>query len=168
METNYSQMYPDSVDKNSFQSGLEFQDYVCVLLAKKGIILQNLNSKLYQCQVGENLQGFEIKLDRLFKKYDHLSIEIAEKSRADLPQWTPSGIYRNDNSWLYIQGNYETLYVFSKRWLINLHKTGRYQNQELNGTVRKFYLPLRDADKYCAMKLDCVTEKIEGAEVTNG
>lgn len=157
-ETKYDPVYPDSKDKNSFQSGLEFQDFVCNELAKEGIILQNLASRRYQFEVGENLQGFEIKLDRLFLSTGRLSIEIAEKSRADMPNWTPSGIYRDDNTWLYIHGNYQRLYIFPKNLLRKLHNTRRYQEDEAHGTVRKFYLPIKDAAKYAAKVIEIGTK----------
>ena len=149
--------YPDCKDKNSFQSGLEFQDFVCTVLMREGIVLQNLGSKLYQLQVGESLWGFEIKLDRQFLETGRLSIELAEKSCSDMPGWTPSGIYRSDNTWLYIQGNYDRIYIFPKRFLVSLHKTGRYQIGESpkdRPTVRKYYLPLIEAEKYCARRID--------------
>ena len=63
------------------------------------IILQNMSSQKYQFNIGENLQGFEIKLDTRCTETGRMSIEVAEKSRADSTKWTPSGIYREDNSW---------------------------------------------------------------------
>lgn len=144
--------YPDCPDTASFQHGLEFQDYVCLQLARDNIILQNTASKLYQIQVGENLQGFEIKLDRRCTETGRLSIEVAEKRHAGMPNWTPSGIYRNDNTWLYIQGNYQVLYVFAVTYLRQLHKSGRCEEHEEHGTVRAFYIPLSKADK-CAAKV---------------
>lgn len=152
--TNCDPVYRDSKDKNSFQNGLEFQDFVCVELAKQGIVLQNLSSRKYQYSVGENLQGFEIKLDTRFLETGRLSIETAEKSNTSMLSWTASGIYRLDNSWLYIQGNYQRFYIFAKSLLIGLHKGGKYQEDESHGTVKKFYLPLCDADKYCAKRID--------------
>jgi hypothetical protein len=145
--------YPDCKDKNSFNSGIEFEDYVCCALAKEGIIIQNIHSKTFQYQTGENLQGFEIKLDRYFIGTGRLSIEVAEKTRADDKDWIPSGIYRKDRSWLYIQGNYERIYIFQKSILILLHRSERYKEDQ-TPTVKKFYLPIKDAEKYCAKKID--------------
>jgi len=146
--------YPNCPDPDSFQTGLEFQDFVCMQLAKQGIVLQNLASKRMQFEVGENLQGFEIKLDRRCTESNRLSIEVAEKSRADMPNWTPSGIYRNDNTWLYIQGNYEVLYVFDVKLLRRQHERLRlkanWKPDEKHGTVRTFYLSLADADRVAA------------------
>ena len=153
--------YPtlNSGHKDSFEEGNTFQDYVCIELAKQNIILQNINSKKFQYEIGENLQGFEIKVDNRFNGYypkdkpatKQLSIEIAEKTKAENPNYIPSGIYRGDNSWLYIQGNPECFYIFAKNILIQIHKSGRYKEHTLP-TIIKFYLPVADADKYCAKK----------------
>lgn len=145
-------LYPDAKSRTSFQDGLEFQDFVCQQLARQNIILQNTVSKRWQIEVGENLQGFEIKMDSRCTDTGRLSIEIAEKSRADMPAYTPSGIYRNDNTWLYIQGNYEVLYIFPKTFLVRLFETGKYPVVEMP-TIRKFYLPFKEAEKYAAKVL---------------
>jgi len=115
-------VYPDAKSESSFQDGLEFQDFVCEKLAGESIILQNFCSKKYQFAVGENLQGVEIKYDSWCSKSGRISIEVAEKTRNDSSlQWTPSGICREDNSWLYIQGNYKLLFIFAKRFLLNYY-----------------------------------------------
>ena len=46
-------------------------------------------------------------------------------------------------------------WIFSKETLRLLHKSGRYQEHELP-TIKKFYLPISDADKYCAKKLEFI------------
>ena len=156
-------MNPDYNIKNSghsdsFEVGNEFQDFVCIELSKQGIILQNINSKKFQYEKGENLQGFEIKYDarctgdRGTIPTAQLSIEISEKTNELNVNYINSGIYRNDNSWLYIQGNFENFWIFSKKILQLLHKSGRYNEHKLP-TVKKFYLPISEADKYCAKKV---------------
>jgi hypothetical protein len=156
MATNYKQ--ENSGYSDSLEIGNEFQDFVCIKLAKESIILQNINSKKFQYETGENLQGFEIKYDARCTgdkgtiPTNQLSIEISEKTKDSNLNYIASGIYRNDNSWLYIQGNYMMFWIFSKRILKLLHKSGRYKEHELP-TVKKFYLPITDADKYCAKKV---------------
>lgn len=138
--------YPDATRANSFECGLEFQDFVCLALQRDGIVLQNFGSKLYQCRVGENLQGFEIKLDERCTDTGRLSIEVAEKSRRDVDQWTPSGIMRGDNTWLYIQGNRSVLYIFARNWLVRYYREKNPQVLEFNGTIKRFFLPFKVAD----------------------
>lgn len=136
----------------TFADGIEFQDFVCAELGKQGIILQNFASRKYQFAVGENIQGWEIKLDERCTETGRLSIEIAEKSRSTMPDWTPSGIYRKDNTWLYIQGNCSLLFIFSKAWLQRYHRVKKPPIEESHGTVRKFYLPLPIA-RLCAVRV---------------
>jgi hypothetical protein len=144
--------YPDAKHADTFQMGMEFQDFVCIELAREGIILQNLVSKKHQFETGENLQGFEIKLDNRCTETGRLSIEIAEKSRADVNGWTPSGICRKDNTWLYVHGNYDALWVFGVKFLQQFLRDYKPQIHELP-TIKKFYLPIPQADKWCCKKL---------------
>lgn len=147
METNLEdKIYPDAQIANPLEKGLAFQDFVCIELAKHHIILQNISSKKYQYEVGENLQGFEIKLDNNCTKTNRLSIEIAEKTCREDPCWTHSGILRKDNSFMYFQGNYEAFWMFSKNWLIRWLKFKEPKIKDYNGTLQSFYLPIEVAD----------------------
>ena len=147
--------YPDCPDPDSLESGNSFQDKVSrMLFDESHIIIQYITSKNGQYNTGESEQGIEVKLDRRCTETGRLSIEIAEKSRASLPNWTPSGIYRNDNSWLYIHGNEETIWIFGHTILRLLHKSGRYKEDEAHGTIKKYYLPISDADRYALKKIE--------------
>lgn len=148
-------VYPSAKSRSSFQDGLEFQDFVCSQLAARGVVLQNLSSRKYQFEIGENLQGFEIKLDARCAETGRLSIEIAEKSR-DNPNlgWTPSGIMRGDNTWLYIQGNRKILFIFARQFLLNYFSTKQPEVEEKRGTIRTFYLPFEVAKKHAARVLE--------------
>ena len=139
-----SALYPHAPVKDSFEQGLAFQDFVCLALMQRHIVLQNIGSKKYQIEVGENLQGFEIKLDNRCTDTGRLAIEVAEKANRDVPWWTPSGIMRDDNSILYIQGNYKCFWVFAKNWLRRWHDEKCPEVLEFNGTIKRFFL---DADK---------------------
>jgi hypothetical protein len=156
MKPNYATI--NSGHGDSFEIGNEFQDFVCLELSKMSIILQNINSKKFQYDIGENLQGFEIKYDARCTgdqgtiPTNRLSIEIAEKTNAINQEYIKSGIYRNDNSWLYIQGNYHMIWIFSKKILKLLYESGRYKEDFLP-TIKKFYLPIQDADRYCSKKI---------------
>ena len=173
MAINYNE--ENSGHSDSFEVGSRFQDFVCIKLAEDNVILQNINSKKFQYETGENLQGFEIKYDSnvssclgsleanekandgpaIFTKRSgtcRLSIEIAEKTKAENEHFVPSGIYRGDNSWLYIQGNYHQFWVFSVKMLRLLHKSNRYE-ESTKPTVKSFYLPIADADRFCAKKI---------------
>lgn len=145
METK---LYPDSPVQNSLQVGAEFQDFAAYHIhSQLGLSIQIYGSKKYQYAEGESTQGVEFKLDKGFIKYDHLSIEIAEKTNAAHNLWTPSGIYRKDNTWLYVQGNYDYFYIFFKHTLVHLHDQGRLEKAGDLPTIRRAYLALPLADK---------------------
>lgn len=145
-------LYPDAKHKDSFERGLKFQDFVASeLIRQLGIAVTSFCSRQYQYEVGENAQGIEIKLDDWCTRKtgpegsDRLSIEVSEKTKnnPDAP-WVPSGILRKDNTWLYVQGNYERIYLLPKRFLIRYyehHKDSPGFLEEKMGTIRTFYLP---------------------------
>ena len=159
METkSHDPVYPDCKDPKPYQSGLEFQDFVVDLLREQlGIVITNYQSQRFQFGVGENKQGIEIKLDRDILRTKNVSIEIAEKARASNPYYVPSGIYRNDNSWLYIQGNWDIVFIFSKTILRLLRQSGRYKIDTLP-TLKRFLLPIDNARKYAAKVLELDTD----------
>lgn len=165
MATSYKQniSYIDSKRQNSFEDGLEFQDFVADLFATRlGIPLTSYASRKYQFDRGETVQGVEIKFDSWCSRTRRLSIETAEKSRADQREWIPSGIYREDNTWLYVQGNHDIVYVFAKSTLRILEQTGRFQAKE-EPTLRAFYLPDDAARKYAALVFDIATQSVDDA-----
>ena len=146
--TGTNQEYPDAPLDNSLEKGREFLDFVMLNLKALGIYMQPFTSKRYQYDVGESINGIEVKYDSRFTDTGRLSIEIAEKTKASNKDWSPSGIYREDNTWLYVQGNFDHFFIFIKKHLVFLHKTGRYQEGESYGTVKKFYLPIEDAERW--------------------
>jgi len=139
--------YPDSRNPNSIQHGLEFQDLITDCLREHGLYVQNYSSRKYQLDKGENVQGWEIKYDSWCTKSGRLSIEVEERTALDRP-WVKSGIY-SGKSWLYIQGNEQRFWVFFTSFLRQLHQSGRYAEKDDNpATIKTFYLPVSDADKY--------------------
>jgi len=144
----------NSGHSDSWEVGSEFQDFVSEKLLKDGIVIQNFSSTKYQFARGENLQGIEIKIDNRFNGYsgkpatDRLSIEIAEKKSEDSSQFWPSGIFRNDNSWLYIVGNQKEFFMFSIKFLRSYFE--RYKPQVYDWrTIRRYFLPYKEAVKFC-------------------
>lgn len=105
--------------EEKLSQGLEFQDFV---IDNIDIPIILYASKKYQDNKGESRCGIEIKHDMLFRKTGNLYIETAEKSNADNINFVPSGIYRKDNTWLWIIGDYETVYFLAKEQLKTLDK----------------------------------------------
>lgn len=150
MEMKSNPIYLDADRPTVFQEALEFQDFISDLLLKEiGIVICNYSSRKYQYNSGENRQGIEIKLDKRILDTKNISIEVAEKSNAEIENWTPSGIMRNDNSWLYIQGNYDIVFIFGKQFLRLLYKS-RYINKTWcpKKTITTFLMPIKEAEKY--------------------
>ena len=133
--------------KEKLKQGLHFQDFVVEELYKIGLPIISYSSKEFQTLIGENKAGIEIKNDTNYTKTNNLYIEIAEKSNANNPVYIPSGIYRNDNTWLYLIGDYKKIFVFGKSLLLQLHKINKYKQIEIP-TSKGYLLPLADAEKY--------------------
>lgn len=132
-----------------FNESNEFQDFVCIELIKKGIVLSNMSSKKYQIMKGENVQGFEIKHDKNFRRTKNLYIEYEEKGNIVNENYVVSGINRYDNSWIWVIGDYQGVYLIQKKVLMAMHEKGRYKYVK-NGTdtSKGFLLPVADADIY--------------------
>ena len=137
--------------------GQEYQDYVALVLFEHGIVLTNFQTKKYQLKYGENKQGIEIKRDGRFRETNNLYIETEEKSDACNPFFVESGILRKDNAWLFVIGDEQTIYIFSKTILVGLFNTKKYRMTETE-TSKGMLLPLKIADKYCAKKIQIGTE----------
>lgn len=146
--------------KEKLEQGLIFQDYVGELLYSLGIPIICYGSKKYQIERGENKLGIEIKFDDKYEETGNLYIEIAEKSHPSIREYFPSGIYRDDNTWLYAIGNYTEVFLFSKTMLKLIEN--RYRHLENNTKTSKgFLIPSEDAHKFAIRVLD--TGKINGA-----
>lgn len=147
MSTGTKPQYPDADRPTVFEEGLEFQDFVAdLLLTELGIALTSYSSQRYQWLKGENRQGIEIKLDRRILETGNVSIEVAEKSRADMPNWTPSGIMREDSAWLYVQGNPKIVFVFGKTILqLSYKKQYWTKTWQPKPTIQTFLMPISEA-----------------------
>lgn len=109
-------MMTDEYSKN-LNDGAEFQDYVTHRLLQCGIVVNQYSSKKYQIEHGESASGIEVKYDKLFHDTGNLYIEYQEKSNKDNPEYVNSGILRKDNTWLWVIGDYDDLYLIPKKSL---------------------------------------------------
>lgn len=111
--------------KDGLKDAEEYQDFIADMLRKSDpcIIIQLNSSKKWQYERGESSCGIEIKHDwrvngeRDGKATDRLFIETHEKPDPDYKEWIPSGILRDDNSWLYLIGDYTEAWLFCKHQL---------------------------------------------------
>lgn len=144
MTENYKQM---------LQKGLEYQDFVTnILLSELGIALSSYSSIKYQCSVGENKQGIEIKFDDRYENTGNLYIETQEKSNPNNMKYIDSGIYRSDNTWLYLIGNYKEIFIFSKKQLVIIHKRKTCREVKTTTSIG-FLIPKDEAEKYSIKKI---------------
>lgn len=132
--------------KKKLQQGLEYQDFVFDQFRHMDgmpIFLGAYSSQKYQYEKGESPSGIEIKYDSQIKKYQSIFIEIAEKSDASLPNYTPSGVMRDDNTWLYLVGDYEQAFIFPKRKLqVVCNPDNPYIDFKEIATARGYSFPL--------------------------
>lgn len=150
--TNYNKNMTENYAK-CLEKGLLFQDFIMNLFMKElGIPISNFSSKKYQYKVGENIQGIEIKFDDRYKDTNNIYIETKEKSNPNNLKFVISGIYRDDNSWLYVIGNYNEVFVFGKSHLVLMHKSHKYREIKTSTSVG-FLLPKKEAEKYCLKKI---------------
>tara|TARA_Y100000310_G_scaffold2404_1_gene3117 strand:- start:329 stop:820 length:492 start_codon:yes stop_codon:yes gene_type:complete len=149
--------YRNDVYAPNLKAGVEFQDFVCIKLHSVGIVLQNLSSQKYQLK-SENLLGLEIKLDRKFRGTGNLYIETHEKSDPDNPRYVLSGIYRDDETWLYGIGDMKTFYIFAKSTLRNFESYGEklpwIGRPRPTRTSKGFLIPLGKAREWAARVVD--------------
>ena len=138
--------------KQKLEQGLHYQDFVIEKLYDRGLPIISYASKEYQNMIGENKAGIEIKNDTKFSITGNFYVEIAEKSNANNLNYIASGIFRNDNTWLYVIGNKEWIYVFAKNQLILLYNAKIYK-EVITSTSQGFLLPIKDAREKWAIKI---------------
>jgi len=146
--------YEDKLDE-----GQKFENHVKRVFFERFAINLDFTGKDNQNKIGETLQGIEVKFDNRFKETGNLYIEVAEKTNADNPEFIKSGIFRDDNTWLYVIGNYKVLYIFAKKTLLEIK--GKF-NHVNTSTSMGYLIDKQNADKYCIKKI------ISEAEVANG
>jgi hypothetical protein len=153
-ESNMTQYVNDKeYYKKQLEKANEYQDYVVVQLHKyTGLTIPVFSSYKYQLNVGESLCGFEIKHDENLKYTGNLFIETQERRSINNP-YVSSGIYRDDNSWIYIIGDYKKIFIFAKNHLRFLHEKRKYRLIENKyKTARGFLLPSKYAEDFLAIK----------------
>jgi hypothetical protein len=136
----------------TLQQGHEYQDFVVDLLNKHGLMIQCYSSRLRQFSIGENRQGVEIKSNLPMAKTGNLYIEYGEKAKPRKGAFAPSGIKRNDNSWLVVTGDYQEVFVFTVKDLLALNEMESYRHVRTETSIG-FLLPLPDARKFAALRV---------------
>ena len=86
----------------SLEKGREFEDYVSERLWGLGLAVMTYGSMRYQ-RKGESLNGIEIKYEGKFRETKRLYIECRQEKK----DWEVSGIFKRDNTWLRVMGDYK-------------------------------------------------------------
>ncbi len=136
--------------KAKLESGGQFQDFVAIQFAKIGIPITNFSSKKYQMAHGENLQGYEIKNDEMFRSTGNIYIETWERNegmRDNGAEYLKSGIFRNDNTKFYVIGDIGGVWLMQKKVLQAMSKKYHPIENRMK-TSKGFLLPVNDAEKY--------------------
>lgn len=129
------------------ESGNQFQDYVVSMLIKhKGLVLSNFSSRLFQWAIGEGYQGVEIKFDAPSEKGENLLIETSERRSAS-GKWVKSGIHKDNNTDIYIVGNYKFFYVFDVKVLRRMEENKEFLERKETDTGQFFLLKKREIEK---------------------
>ena len=143
--------------QNRFEQALLYQDFIVDLLLKTlGLAVVQYASRVYQTQIGESRTGVEIKFQDKYTKTGNLWIEVAEKARPRPGDYVASGVSdrAHDNAWLFVTGNYNSVFGFPKQLLQALSRSGRYALRENNtATSVGYLLPDEHARKYAAFIL---------------
>ena len=128
-----------------YKEGTDFQNFVLEVLKKEfSWVIRAHDTDEEQVNIGENSAGFEIKFDKKFRDTGNFWIECQERSNVNIP-YSPSGIFTDDNAWLFIYGDYKTLYIFSKKQLQNECKNRKQRINNMDTSVG-FLLPIKESD----------------------
>ena len=140
----------DDYRREMSEKGTKYENYIYPIFAKEWGVPESwvkpYQEKDEQIDIGENSLGVEIKYDEKSIKSKNIYIETAEKSVPYKPDYTPSGIYRDDNSWLFAIGNYDIYYVFLINHLRELESLDGWGRVE-TPTSRAFLMPHKEAEK---------------------
>lgn len=148
-------VYSDSPNPNSVEEGLEFEDFAREQIIRKGIVVHVNRSARAQFAQGDAAQGVEFKRDNRCTDTGRLSIEYEERVNTSR-MWVKAGVLRDDDVWLYVQGNEKRFWAFSKKMLAHMHRLSSSGDLPLESgeiaTLRKFYVPIKLADEICLFR----------------
>lgn len=129
-----------------YAAGREYEDFVQGwLLRERGVTVTYYRTQREQYEIGESVEGYEVKYDSRCWDSKRLSIEVAEVAGGE--GLVPSGINRDDNTIYYCQGSYRVLFVFRKAALIEWQRERDPETTIKFGTIKTFYLPFDEAER---------------------
>ena len=100
--------------KKQLEIGSIYQDAIMYQLYKQGIIISCFCSKYAQLNIGESINGYEIKYSKSFNEMNSIWIETHERQNINQP-YTQSGLLRKDNTRKYITGDTQSFIILNKK-----------------------------------------------------
>ena len=136
------------------EDGKKYEEFIKQqLYIKKQLTLNLCHNKEQQINIGENLEGIEIKFDNKKNIYKNIYIELQEKTNENNMNWVNSGILRKDNTHSWIIGDYQEAFIFWKFHLKQLYENNLYLKEVITKTSRGFLLNTEMQNKYSLNKL---------------
>ena len=151
--------------KEKLAQGEQYQAFIQdVFDSHLGIKFTCFDTKDEQYNIGESKAGIEIKFDSRISETNNLYIETEEKSHKNKNNYSPSGIYRSDNTWLYVIGDYKKIFLLSKMKLVrisHLLDNGKYSFRNvITDTSKGFLIPIKEACNIAEKVIDIKEKRI--------
>lgn len=141
--------------QTKLEEGREYQDFVLDQFFKLGMPIVGYSSYKYQKEKGETSAGIEIKYDKKFEDTRNLYIEYGEKE-PEAKKYFKSGIFREDNTWLYAIGSYKTIFIFPKNYLQMFKNASNLKLRHVKTSTSEGYLlPEFVALRYAIKVIKC-------------
>jgi hypothetical protein len=134
------------------KDGQEFEDFAREKLYEYGLSVVPNRSRYRQFENGESTAGVEFKLQKRLAETGNLWIELKEKHQPRPGECAASGILRNDNSWLWVTGDYHSLWLLTRRVLIYVAPFYELLPNGMNTSIG-YLLPARRADQLAEVKI---------------
>lgn len=138
---------------DKLKEGNEYEKFVVKKLKKEGIKLTLTTTFEEQINIGETLEGYEIKFDDKYRETGNLWIETEERTEVN-KSYVNSGINREDNSIFYVIGNYDLIFIFKKNKLKELLKQKEVKENNIK-TSRGYLLTTPECFRYSNMIINC-------------
>ncbi len=134
--------------EEKLQMGFNFENYICQFFKNNySFDIETYKTKEGQYNLGESIQGIEIKNDTRIFKTGNIYIELQEKKESSQRIWVNSGILKNDNTLFYLIGTEKEFYIFLKADLLELYQKGEYFKKVEIATSKGILLKIKEVEK---------------------
>jgi len=144
--------------KKKLEEAEQFEDFVSKFLLEEGIDIGLFRDR--NQYIGESELGVEIKLDKRFRSTNKLYFEYAERQKEK--KWVNSGFLKEDNTEYIVIGDYNDLFFFKKKDIINQHE--KKENIQVETETSKGMLITLEKSKEISIPLSSfiilLTEKL--------